>query len=142
MKTIVKGLIGQQDFSLGNGTFTRTNSSGGSQTMKQISIPTSAGVVYADNFASITAAIAALPATGGIVFISPGTYAAPTTVPSGVALIGLGNGWGEPSSQNRVFLTCTQSLVLNNVMNVRLENLFLDFSTAASGSGVVLSATG
>lgn len=110
--------------------------------MKQISLATSSSVVYADNYASITAAIAALPATGGTVFISPGTYVGPTSIPSGVALIGLGIGWGEPSSLNRVFLTYTASLVLNNVFGVRLENIFLDFSTAPSAAGLILSATG
>lgn len=142
MKTFVRGLIGQQDLNLGSGTFSRTTSSGGTQTMKQLALATSAGVVYADNYASIALAIAALPSNGGIVFISPGTYASPNSVPSGVALIGMGAGLAEPSNLNRVILTCTQDFVLNNVFGARIENIFFDFSTAASAAGLLITATG
>lgn len=142
MKTFVRGLIGQQDLNLGVGTFSRTTSSGGSQTMNQISLPTSSAVVFADNYATIALAIAALPSTGGIVFISPGSHVGPTTIPNGVALIGLGASLGEPSSLNRVFLTYTTSFILTNAFNVRLENLFLDFSTATSAAGLQLIASG
>lgn len=101
-------------------------------------------ILYVDGvqYTTIAAAIAALPASGGIVLIPPGTYVGPTSVPNGVALIGMGASWGEPSSLNRVFLTYTASLTLTNAFNTRWENLFLDFSTAPANAGLILKASG
>lgn len=77
MSVITKGLIGQQDLSIGTGTFTRTTSTGGTNTLTQI--PKGLGssflnvVRFADQFsgadwgAKVAAAIADLPSTGGIV---------------------------------------------------------------------------
>lgn len=72
MKTIVKGLIGREDFSLGSGTFLRTTSNGGSQTMHQVSLPPASYISASqftgvDNTDRINQAIAALPknASGG-----------------------------------------------------------------------------
>jgi energy-converting hydrogenase Eha subunit B len=84
MKTITKGLIGLQDMSLGQGTFSRTTSTGGSQTLDQIPFGSDGSlltqeinsVLYvgggvsqwgasSDLGAQINAAYAALPSTGG-----------------------------------------------------------------------------
>lgn len=77
MSTITKGLIGQQDLSIGTGTFTRTTSTGGTNTLTQIPQGLASNflnvVRFADQFsgadwgAKVAAAIANLPSTGGIV---------------------------------------------------------------------------
>lgn len=69
MKTFVRGLIGKEDLNIGSGTFSRTTSSGGSQTMTQINA-NSPNIVFADQMAGtdasakIQAAIAVLSALG------------------------------------------------------------------------------
>lgn len=86
MKTIVKGLIGLQDISRGFGTFQRSTSTGGTQTMNQLSIAANAEVFVGDDFATywgsseigaqINAAYLALPSTGGTIRILPSTAGA------------------------------------------------------------------
>lgn len=75
MKTFVRGLIGKEDCNIGSGTFSRTTSSGGLQTMTSLNL-NPACIVFADQMsgsdatAKIQAAInflAALPVPGGVV---------------------------------------------------------------------------
>lgn len=75
MKTFVRGLVGKEDLNIGSGTFTRTTSSGGSQTMTKMNMNPQS-IVFADQMtgsdasAKIQAAInfiAALGAGGGTV---------------------------------------------------------------------------
>src|SRR5574337_922619 len=75
---ITKGLIGQEDLKTGAGSFTRATSVGGTNTLTKISAGVLSagslynvlildGVKYAQSSAGLAAAIADLPATGGIV---------------------------------------------------------------------------
>lgn len=75
MKTFVRGLIGKEDLNIGSGTFTRTTSSGGSQTMTSVN-QNPACIVFADQMAGTDASakiqaavnfIAGLSKGGGIV---------------------------------------------------------------------------
>jgi hypothetical protein len=91
-------------------------------------------------FPTVQSAINALPASGGIVIIPPGTYVGPTTIPSGTALVGMSASEGIGLALNQTVLTYTSSLSLTNVSNTRWENLWIDFSTAASPSGLELKA--
>jgi hypothetical protein len=74
LKTLVRGLIGREDLSQGVGTYNRTTSTGGSQVMTQLSLPSK--VIHlggdaaqfgasADMGAQINAAYAALAAVSG-----------------------------------------------------------------------------
>lgn len=86
MKTLVRGLIGVQDMSLGIGTFARTTSSGGTQNLNSVPIALATdgsllsaklnGVVYVggdisavDLGTQINAAYAALPSTIGKIVV-------------------------------------------------------------------------
>jgi hypothetical protein len=105
-------------------------------------LPFGTSVVVVDglHYTTVQAAINALPSTGGAVLIPPGTYAGPTNIPSGTALIGISASEGVGISTNPVILQYTTSLTLTNISNTRWENLWLDFSTAASAAGLELKA--
>jgi hypothetical protein len=105
-------------------------------------LPFGTAVVIVDGlqYTTVQAAINALPSTGGAVLIPPGTYAGPTNIPSGTALIGMSTSEGVGISTNPVILQYTASLTLTNISNTRWENLWLDFSTAASAAGLELKA--
>ena len=105
-------------------------------------LPFGTAVVIVDGlqYRTVQAAINALPSTGGAVLIPPGTYAGPTNIPSGTALIGMSTSEGVGISTNSVMLQYTASLTLTNISNTRWENLWLDFSTAASAAGLELKA--
>lgn len=99
MKTIVKGLIGAEDLNRGFGTFQRTTSSGGTQTMTQVQIPSRSVFYVGDDFATywgtsdigaqINAAYAAMPIAGGTIEITPpqngSAYSFSTSILFGVA---------------------------------------------------------
>lgn len=81
MKTIVRGLIGLEDMNVGGGTFSRTTSSGGTQTMTRVGLQL--GVQYVDSNLGrggidigdeINKAYLSLSTTGGMIVIAPGTY--------------------------------------------------------------------
>jgi pectin methylesterase-like acyl-CoA thioesterase len=105
-------------------------------------LPFGTSVVVVDGlqYTTVQAAINALPSIGGAVLIPPGTYAGPTNIPSGTALIGIAASEGVGISTNSVILQYTTSLTLTNISNTRWENLWLDFSTAASAAGLELKA--
>jgi hypothetical protein len=86
MKTIVKGLIGLEDMNRGSGTFQRTTSTGGTQTMTMVPL-FNEGATYvgadlnnywgtSDIGAQINAAYASLGANGGVIKILPNTNGA------------------------------------------------------------------
>lgn len=80
MKTLVKGLIGLQDMSLGGGTFTRSTSTGGVQTINQVPLSARSAIYIGEEFAAswgtsdigaqFNLAYAALPAWGGRILIT------------------------------------------------------------------------
>lgn len=80
-KILTKGLIGLQDLSIGFGTFARATSTGGTQNLTQIAATARGAVLVGSEFntyygtsdigAQINAAYAALPATGGLIYITP-----------------------------------------------------------------------
>ena len=99
---------------------------------------------------SLQTAINMLPASGGTVYIEPGTYAGPTCPGSNVSLISLAppaNVWVGGSLtgnvvQSQVTLQYTSSLTCTDTQNMQWKGIGLDFQTNAAGlvlSGVKLS---
>ena len=145
MKTINRNLIGLEDMNLGVGTFTRSTSTGGTQTLNQVNLPAIPTVIWVDGviFPTVQAAINALPSSGaGTVLVPPGRWVGPTNIPSGTTIIGMGSNPVVDVTSQTVFLTYNSSLTLLNTIGVRLENLYLDFSSATTpgGVGVILQA--
>lgn len=101
------------------------------------------GIVFADQYSTIQAAINALPASGGIIYVRPGTYAGPTTLHNNVQLIAY---CASPTSaalhsninfveipDSKVVFTYTADLTLDSLQSVRLEGIILDFQNYDAG---------
>lgn len=102
---------------------------------------------FADQFSSVQSAISDLPSSGGTVFIPPGTYVGPTSIPSNVSLIALSapannymrESWGTLNNTlTQVEFTYSGNLVLTDVQNIYLKGISLDFYP--NPSGVVLTS--
>ena len=99
-------------------------------------------------YATVQAAINALPVSGGTVNIPCGTYVGPTKIPSGVWLnslcqplsprVAIG-GSRFPVATSSTILTYTSGLTIVNSFGIGLNNLLLDFS---GGSGKNLKLAG
>lgn len=106
-------------------------------------------ILFADQFASVQAAINALPSTGGYIMIKPGTYVGPTGIPSHVHLMGYVPGppaatltaatnfvLGTVPADQKVIFTYTGNLTLSGLYDTTIENITLDFG--GSNFGVIL----
>jgi len=111
------------------------------------------GIVLADQYSSTQAAIAALPSSGGVVYLSAQSaeHSCPTSIPSNVALVGLNSfadstiigTLGMPNvTTTQVRLgPCGAITIAAGAQNIRLQNLTLDFNN--SGNGLIFeSASG
>jgi len=111
-------------------------------------------VVFADQFGGdIQAAVNAVSPSGGAVYISPGTYEGPTTIPSGTCIIGTSNVappqiWSKfegggfnsfsagPGSENLVKLTYANGLTISALSQICIVNIVLDMG---AGPGLVMT---
>jgi hypothetical protein len=115
------------------------------------------GIVLVDGVAykTVQAAIDSLPATGGVVYVPPGTYTGPTIIPSNVHIEGYaglipsatlnGNSRNHlamypafPADQQTVF-TYTSDLILLDIANASIRYVTLDFQ--GNNAGLILSAS-
>lgn len=121
MSIITKGLIGQQDLSTGAGTFTRTTSTGGTNTLTKIaSGALTAGKLYdilivdGVQYATIAAAVAAAGTSNPVLIIIPSTYAS-TELPAiqnNLVFLDLRAG-GRTGSGNSSFINQINSIQFN-----------------------------
>lgn len=104
--------------------------------------------VFADQYTSIQSAINALPSTGGVVYVPPGTYTGPTSIPSGACIVAQSSTsppeiWSKfngsdfnsftagPGSENLVKFTYGTSLTISDASQICISGVVLDFG----GSG-------
>jgi hypothetical protein len=106
------------------------------------------GILFANQFSSVQTAISNLPSSGGTIYIPPGSYVGPTSLPSNVSLIALsaqanfdmvGSWTSLNNTTTQVTLTYTGNLSLTNLQNVYLKGVTLDFVN--HGAGLVLTSS-
>lgn len=106
------------------------------------------GVRFADQFASVQAAMDDLPVSGGTVFVKPGTYTGPTTWRSGVWVVNQLNEaaqappvlWSKfngvaynsflpgVGSANMVQFNYTANLTIQDVSQIAIRGIVMDFA--------------
>ena len=156
--TVTKALLGEEDLSIGSGTFNRTTSTGATQAITKIGLETFSGAVnvtdynatgdgITDDAAEIQAAIDSITTAsgsaqvGGTVIIPPGTYLLGTAidVPNGVSVIGIGRPVLKAGAALAYVLGVDESNAFGNRGGV-IANLFIDGdSTADTGLFVGLA---
>lgn len=85
---------------------------------------------FADQFPNVQAAINALPSSGGVVMVPPGTYVGPTSIPN-----------NNTTVQCTTWLGCTFTYSTSvtfgtgttQLSNIRLDGIIFDFGSTASG---------
>jgi hypothetical protein len=142
LSIITKGLIGLEDLSTGNGTFTRSTSTGGTNTLTKVmvgSLGRFENLRFADQFANLAAAYADLPAGGGTVLVPPGyteTLSSSLTMnKSGAGFIFLGPATITMGSNQVIVPAATHGVYLKG-------NIPFGGGSFASGKGVTFVYTG
>ncbi|CAN5950541.1 unnamed protein product [Sphagnum jensenii] len=106
----------------------------------------------ATGYTTISAAIASLPTIGnqgGVIYVQPGTYAGPTTIPSGVRIVSLGglyppnvftqfngsafNSYSPgPTSAALTIFQYTAPLTISDVNRIAISGIILDFQNSGN----------
>ena len=114
----------------------------------ELSVNRFEGIRFADQFSTVQLAISDLPSSGGTVFIPPGSYPGPTSIPSNVSLIALsapanldvvGSWTSLNNTMSQVTLTYSGNLVLTDVHNVYFKGISLDFQN--KNFGLILTSS-
>lgn len=102
------------------------------------------GIVFADDYVSVQAAIDSLPITGGVVYVRPGTYVGPSTLKNNTQIISAPpaptsasiNGNDSISlivPDNKTIFTYTADFVMDSLQSVKIDGIVLDFGGFSAG---------